>query len=141
MTKPSTPSTDLYQAITLNVSNAAPGQKVAVQLTSNGVLIGFSTGPAFQNIAGVSVTAQSGSLPLAQFSINSSQTTFITTNSGGSAGALTFQLTAYLVAGKDISAFYLRSSSDPGVQVTAAIGNSVPQVVNQTQTLFSWNPI
>lgn len=134
-------STNLYQTITLNVSNAAPGQQIAVQLTSNGVPIAFSTGPAFQNIAGVSVTAQSGSLPLAQFSINSSQTTFITTNSGGGSGALTFQVAAYLVAAEGINAFYLRSSSDPGIQVTAAIGNSVPQVVNQTQTLFSWKPI
>ncbi|CAB5669231.1 Uncharacterised protein [Delftia tsuruhatensis] len=131
----------VYQPITLYVSNAAAGQKIAVQLTANGVQIAFSTGPAFQNIAGVAVTAQSGSLPLSQFSMNSSQTAFLTTSQGGGGGALTFQVTAYLVAGTDIGTFYLRSSSDPGVQVTAAIGNSVPQVVNQTQTLFSWKPI
>lgn len=134
-------SNNLYQAITLNVSNAQPGQKIAVQLTGSGVPIAFSTGPAFQNTAGISVTAQSGALPLAQFSVNSSQTTFITTSSGGGGGSLTFQVAAYLVAGAGISAFYLRSSSDPGIQVTAAIGNSVAQVVNQTQTLFSWDPI
>ena len=134
-------STNLYQPVTFYVTNAAPGQKIAVQLTANGTSIAFSTGPAFQNIAGVSVTAQSGSLPLSQFSINSSQTTFMTSNSGGGGGSLTFQLNAYLVAATGISTFYLRSSSDPGLQVTAAIGNSTPQVVNQTQTLFSWNPI
>lgn len=132
---------NVYQPVTFYINNAAPGQKIAIQLTANGVPIGFSTGPAFQNIAGVSVTAQSGSLPLAQFSVNSAQVVFLTTSQGGSGGALTFQVAAYLVANAGISTFYLRSSSDPGIQVTAAIGSSVPQVVNQTQTLFSWEPI
>jgi hypothetical protein len=133
-------NSNLYQAITLYVGNAAPGQKIAVQLTGNGAPVAFSTGPAFQSIAGVSVTSQSGgALPLAQFSIDSSQTTFLTSSSGGGGGgALTFQVAAYLVAAPDIATFYLRSSSDPGVQVTAAIGNNVPQMVNPTQTLFSW---
>jgi hypothetical protein len=133
-------TTNVYKKVIFYVSNAAPGQKIAVQLTSGGVPVAFSTGPAFQTIAGISVTAQSGSLPLSQFSINSSQTTFLTSSSGGG-GALTFQLVAYLVAGENIKSFYLRSSSDPGVQVQVAIGGAAQQIVNQTQTLFSWNSV
>lgn len=129
-----------YKQIILNVSNATPGQQVSVQLSSTNVKIAFSTGPAFENIAGIKVAAQSGALPISQFTINSSQTSFLT-SSGGGGGSLTFQLTAYLVAGADIKTFYLRSTSDPGVMVTATIGGSLPLLVNATQTLFNWNQI
>lgn len=132
---------NLYQPISIYVTNAAAGQKVSVQLTSNGAPVAWSTGPSFQNIAGIAVTSQSGTLPLLQFNVNSGEIIFLTTSGGGGGGALSFQVSAYLVAEPNIGTFYLRSSSDPGVEVTAAIGNSVPQVVNQSQTLFSWNPI
>lgn len=134
-------NSNLYQPITIYVANAAAGQKVAVQLTSNGSPVAWSTGPSFQNIQGISVTSQSGTLPLLQFNVNSGEVIFLTTSSGSGGGALSFQVSAYLVAAPDIGTFYLRSSSDPGVEVTVAVGNSVPQVVNQSQTLFSWNPI
>lgn len=136
----SSPS-NIYQPITIQVSNAAAGQKIAVQVKPNGASIGWSTGPAFQNIDGISVTAQSGSLPLTQFNANSGEVIFLTSSSGGGGGALTFRLSAYLVAASTIETFYLVSSSDPGIEVTAGIGNSVPQVVNQSATLFSWYPV
>lgn len=133
---------NLYQPIRISVSNAQPGQKIAVRLRANGALVAWSTGPAFQNIDGVAVTAQSGSLPLMQFSANSAEIVFITTSGGGGGGgAVTFQLGAYLVGASGIETFYLQSSSDPGIEVTAAIGNSLPQFVNQSLTLFPWYPV
>ena len=135
-------SQPVYQTITLNVSNAAAGQRIAVQLMPNGASVAWSTGPAFQNIAGILITAHSGVLPLTQLNVNSGEVLFLTaTGGGGGGGALSFQLAAYLVADSNIETFLLRSNSDPGVEVTAAVGNSVPQVVNQSQTLFSWYPI
>ena len=131
----------LYQPIKIHVSNAAAGQKIAVRLTPNGASVGWSTGPAFQNIDGISVTADSGTLPLLQFNINTGEVVFLTTSSGGGGGSLTFLLSAYLVGAPNIETFYLASSSDPGVEVTAAIGNGLPQFVNQSQTLFAWYPI
>lgn len=130
----------VYKNVKLQVSNATAGQNIAVVLTSNGVDIGWSTGPSFQNSAGIKVAALSGELPLTQFGINPSEVSFQTQSSGGG-GSLTFQVSAYMVAKEGIGTFYLRSSSDPGVEVTAQIGDSVPQVVNTSQTLFSWNPI
>lgn len=132
---------NLYQTIKVHVSNAAAGQKIAIQLKPNGASVGWSTGPSFQNIDGISVTAQSGTLPLMQFNINSGEVIFLTTSGGGGGGSLSFQLNAYLVAASNIETFFLSSSSDPGIEVTAAIGNSVPQVVNQSQTLFPWYPV
>lgn len=130
----------IYQQIVLQVSGAAPGQKISVQLTPNGSNIGFSTGPDFQSSGGIQIVAQTGNLPLSQLNVNASQATFLTSASGGgSSSSLSFNVTAFFVADPSISTFYLRSSSDPGISVQVQIGNALPQVVNQTDTLFSWN--
>ena len=132
----------IYKKITLNVSGAAPGQNIAVQLTSDGQEIAWSTGPDFQNTAGIAVTSLSGDLPLSEFSINASDVSFSTTSGGGGGGSsLTFTVQAYLVAECDIKLFYLKSNSDSGVEVTAAIGESVPQIVNNSQTTFQWGAV
>jgi hypothetical protein len=131
-----------YQAITLNISNASAGQNIEVVVSATGrELIGWSTGEDFQNIAGISVTSLSGDLPLLSFSINTSTVNFSTSSSSGSSDALTFNVGAYLVAGAGVESFYLKSSSDPGVEITAAIGNSKAQTVNTSQTLFPWDQV
>jgi hypothetical protein len=131
-------SQNLFQPISISVNNATAGQRIGVQLTPNGAPVSWSTGPAFRNIAGISVMAQSGVLPLTEFNINTGEVAFITTGSGG---ALNFNMGAFLVGGAQIETFFLRSFSDPGVEVTAAIGDTTPQAVNQTDTLFAWHPI
>lgn len=133
-------SETIYKSVRLQVSNAQPGQTIVVEATGNGDPIGWSSGPSFNNDAGVEITSLSGELPISQLNLSSSEITVRTTQ-GGSGSALTFTIGLYLVATPDTETFYLSSSSDPGVEVTAAIGDSIPQVVNQTQTLFSWNPI
>lgn len=130
----------VYEQLTLQVSNAAPGQRVSVQLRPSGGDAGFSTGPPFQNSSGLQAAAQSGVLPLSQLTMNPSQLTFLTSWQGGASGILSFSVALSLVADPDVEAFFLRSSSDPGVQVTAQIGDAVPQVVNLTDTLFAWDP-
>jgi hypothetical protein len=133
-------SNTIYQKIKIQVSNAQPGQNVGVAVTGNGTQIAFSTGPDFSNYAGIQVQTTSGSdLPLETFSINPSETKFTTSSqSGGS--SLTFTLTAYLVAEENTTTFYLKSISDNGVEVQAAIGDATPQIINQSNTLFPWNP-
>ena len=133
-------SSAVYQPITLNANNAVSGQKIAVLLISGSTAqIAFSSGPEFQNTAGIQVMSQSGTLPLAQLNMTSSQLTVLTSSSGGG-GSLSFQVGAYLAADPSVQMLYLQSLSDPGVQITASIGNGMPQVVNQTATLFSWHP-
>ena len=130
-----------YQTITLNVSGAAPGQNISIDLSGDGSPIAWSTGPDFQNTSGINVTSLSGDLPLQQFSINASNVSFSTSSSGGGGSSLTFTVKAYLVADNDTNLFYLKSNSDTGVEITAAIGASVPQVVNRSQTTFQWDPV
>jgi len=133
-------SPNVFKVVTIDVSNVAPGQKVGIDLSANGVGVAWSSGPSFQMTAGLTITSVIGVLPVNSFSVNSSSIIIDTTNQG-SGDSLAFGLELYLVGGTGISTFYLRSSSDPGVEVTAAIGGSVPQTVNESQTLFSWNPI
>ncbi len=133
-------SPNLFKVVTICVSNMAPGQTFGMELSANGVNVAWSSGPSFQNTAGLTITSQSGVLPVTSFSVNSSSIIIGTTAEAGG-DSLTFVLELYLVGGAGIETFYLRSSSDPGVEVTAQIGNEVPQVVNDSQTLFLWNPI
>jgi len=43
-----------------------------------------------------------------------------------------------LSAESDTQSFYLSNRSDPGVEISFALGTSVPQTVNNSLTLFSW---
>lgn len=130
----------VYQPIEFQVSNAQPGQRISIQLTGAGVQVAFSTGPSFTNTSGVEVTSLTGSLPLESVQLNASQLLF-QTSPEGDGSTLTFRARMFLVGNDGVQLFYLRSFSDPGVEVTASVGNSIPQVVNLSQTLFSWNPI
>lgn len=129
----------VFQPITLQVLNAAPGQQIGVQLSASlPGSVAWSSGPSFSNFAGVQVTSQTGSLPIIDLNVSSGRLTITTSSAGGGWGTMNFTVQLYLAATTDLDMFYLSSSSDPGVQITAAIGDTVPQVVNQTQTLFPW---
>lgn len=131
----------VFQPVTLQVINAAPGQTISVRLSAllPGSVV-WSSGPSFSNFSGVQVTSQSGSLPLVNFNVASGLLTIQTSPDGGGWGVMSFTVQLYLAATGDLDAFYLSSTSDPGIQVTAAIGTAVPQVVNPAQTLFPWQP-
>jgi hypothetical protein len=129
----------IYQPLTLYVSNAVPGEEIAVRLTSRGPNVAFGTGPAFAPAAGLQVTSESGPAPLSQIQVNPQEIVLVTSAGAGSS-SLGFSVSVFLAADANISTFYLRSASDSGVFVTASIANGQPQVVNQTQTIFSWNP-
>jgi len=131
---------ELYQSIKIEVSNAQPGQNIGISLSGNGTQVAFSTGQNFSNQAGIQLVSSGSDLPLETFYVNPSETKFTTSSQGGGT-SLTFTLNAWLVAEEGTSTFFLRSTSDPGIEVQAAIGNSLPQVINQTNTLFSWQPI
>jgi len=125
-----------YQHVTLNISGANAGQQISISIepTDNNK-IGWSTGPNFEGSSGITVNAQSGTLPLSSLSINPEQ---LKVQTAGTGGSITVQLTIFVVADAAVSAFYLKSESDTNIVVSAAIGNANPQVVNQTNTVFLW---
>ncbi|WP_213939371.1 hypothetical protein [Pseudomonas sp. dw_612] len=132
---------NVYQQVQLQVSNAQPGQRIGVQLSAQGSQVAWSTGPVFEGGGGISIHATNRSvLPVYSFSIDASVVVINTSWGADGGGAFSFNLTLYLVAQAGIQTFGLRSASDPGVSVAAGIGNSQPQTIDQTVTLFPWNP-
>jgi hypothetical protein len=132
----------VYQPLTLHVSDALPGQQIAVEVTSRGPSVAFSTGPAFAPSGGLQVLSESGPAPLSAVQVNAGQILLVTSSASGGdgGGGLNLSVNLFLAADANISTFALRSASDAGILVTASIGSRLPEVVNQTQTLFSWNP-
>lgn len=130
-------SPNVFQSITIDVSNVEPGQKVGIELSSSGPDVAWSLGSSFKANAGLAITSQSGVLPITLFSVKSSEIQ-IETASGSDENSLTFSLELYLVGGADIDMFYLQSYSDPGIEITAQIGDSLPQTVSSSLTPFNW---
>lgn len=132
-------SAQIFQPLVIEVNNGAPGQEIGVEVSSNGVPIAFNTGPSFSDSAGLQIASLTGQLPIQAFSVSSSVLRVNTSASGGD--PLSFSISLFLTAEPGIDVFSLRSISGPGVEVTARVGNSEPQIVNESETLFSWNPI
>ena len=127
-----------YQPVTLEVSNAQPGQQISIDLTGNGVDVAWSTGDPFQQSSGLQLRSQAASVPASSFTVNGSEVALSSASDGGG-GAMSFTVSLFVVGDPGVETFFLRSASDPGVEVTAQIGGAQPQVVNQSQTLFSWS--
>ncbi|MFJ2682440.1 hypothetical protein ACIOYV_01720 [Pseudomonas sp. NPDC087342] len=131
---------NVYQQVQLQVSNLQAGQRVVVQVSPEGSPIAWSAGPAFNSASGINLEVDGGGVPIYALSVSPSQLSVDTTFGQGGSGAMSFSVALYLVAQPGIQVFRLRSMSDPGILIVAGIGDSQPQTVNQTLTLFSWNP-
>jgi hypothetical protein len=131
----------VYQPLTLQVSNALAGQTVAIQVSPRGPNVAFGTGPDFASTAGLQIVSEGGGfVPLSSVEVDPREVVLRTSATGGGGSTVNFSVRLFLAADANISTLSLRSSSDAGVFVTASIGNGQPQVVNQTQTVFSWGP-
>lgn len=131
----------VYQQIELQVSNAQPGQTVAVEVAAGNAAIGWSFGPPVDDAAGLLLSGEGGTLPVEQLQIDA--TRFVVTTStdfGGGGGSLSFNASLYLVTPEPVSVFSLTSSSDPGVLVSASIAGAAPEPLNPTPTQFAWAP-
>ena len=126
-----------YRPAKLSITNAGPGRSVAVELTADGSQpVTWALGAGGPDDAGASVTTESGSLPLTALSITDNQVRLDTSAAGGGS-QLAVAVALYLEVPPGADTFHARSTSDPGVEVQLALGNSEPQVVNNSGTLFS----
>ncbi len=126
-----------YVAAKLQVSNAAPGQSVRLDISAaGGSAPSWSAGGPDSNGAGVQLIATSGELPLLEFSLTESSIGIQTTQASGGS-TMTFGLSLFLVVPDGTTTMNLGSNSDPGVEVTLALGTGVPQAVNGSPTEFS----
>lgn len=130
-----------YYPVKLAISNAEPGQQIAIVLSGEGPKApAWSSGEAESDSAGVSLRSASGAVPIETLTVNNTEIRLNTSSSGGGGSSLTMDLELFLEAPAGTSMFNVRSTSDPGVEVQLAVGNAEPQAVNQTQTAFQLNP-
>ena len=131
-----------YQQLVLQVADAQPGQAIRITLSAANATIAWSLAPPpDERATGLSLTCEQGSsLPLTQMVLDQQNLVFFTSSDGDGASALEFTLSAYLVASGPVSPFSLASTSDPGVLVTATVGDGSPIVLAQTPTPFEWTP-
>lgn len=130
----------VYQPITFSIANVQPGQNIAITLGSQGASIGFTAGPVGSTESGVALSGEAGPVPITSLRLLTNALLIRTGDTGGG-GSITFTLSAYLAAQSDIETFTLTSNSDSGIEVTAQVGTSMPQVVNETRTLFAWSDL
>ena len=129
--------------LSLNVSNMEPGQQLAIQL-------GDSTGEPDADVASFQILgpdgytpdalleSETGAVPVTSFLIGETEI-ILRTSPAGLSGNIDFTFTLFVSTAPSTSMISLANSSDPGVEVTAQLGNQLPQVVNQTPTPFVLN--
>jgi hypothetical protein len=129
------------QPLVLQVDDAQPGQQISVELGAEGAsTVAFSSSPGTGGgSSGLVVASDSGVLPLTQLSLSGDRLVVRTSSAAGGGAATSFRVEGFLVAGTDTDTFTLTSTSDPGVEITAALGGAQPQVVNTSPTTFEWS--
>ncbi len=129
--------------LSLTVSNMEPGQQLAIQL-------GDSAGEPDADVASFQILgsdgyipdalleSETGAVPVTSFLIGETEI-ILRTSPAGLSGNIDFTFTLFVSTAPSTSMISLSNSSDPGVEVTAQLGNQLPQVVNQTPTPFVLN--
>ena len=129
-----------YAQATVSVSNAKPGQKASVQLTSkSGVQVLWRTSDSAKTSAyGINLNSTSGALPVQNVSIAAQTMTILTSSASGSSAALAFTLSTFLAAVDSVSSFSISSTSDSGVQVTFAFVGQKPITLTSNAVTMGW---
>lgn len=128
----------LVQSVTFAVSGATAGQSVGIELQSNGAQVQFGSGANESNQTWFETTSPDGGLDVQQLSLSDTALTFNTATDGGG-GGIDFEVQVDLAADVDIETFYLLSTSDPGISITASFGQSPAVAVTNSPTLVRWN--
>ena len=126
-----------YATATFQISNWQPGQQVSIDLTQALGAVAFSSGE-FPTVSGISIIGEDGPIPLTEFRMTEASL-ILQSSASESAEAIEAQVMLSLSAESDTQSFYLSNRSDPGVEISFALGTSVPQTVNNSLTLFSWD--
>ena len=126
-----------YHPTKVTATNVAPGQKVQIQVSpTGGRSVVWSMGDTAQDGAGFSLASGPGQAAVSDVHLDG-QTVSIQTSAGAASGAITLSLDLFVATDASSGAVQFRSEADPGVEVSLSLGDSPPQTVNPTPTLFS----
>lgn len=129
--------------VSFDVSGMQPGQQLTIRM-------GDSSGEPDANVASFQVLgpdgfvpdalleSRTGAVPVTSFLIGETEISLSTAVSDLS-GNIDFTITLFISTAPSTNVISLETEGSPGVQVTARLGNQMPQVVNNTPTLFTLN--
>jgi len=133
-----------YRQISFTIKGATPGNRIDLIVSAKRGLgkAAWSIGPEFYESKGMELGSQQGEIPLSSVSFRDGTLSFVTTasSSNGSASAtLEFFMHAYITwAPDDLNYVYLRTStSNADITVLAQLSNRQPQIVSQSDTVFT----
>lgn len=136
-----------YRPVSVTVKGARPGNKIDVIVSTKTGLgrVVWSLGPEFVESNGVLLASQQGLLPLSSLSYGTDTLSFITSmpdNAGNTYGSSEQPLEIYLNAyitwlPVDLNYVYLRTTCDNSISVLAQVNSRQPQLVSQTNTVFT----
>jgi hypothetical protein len=133
-----------YRPVSFTVKGARPGNKIEVIVSAKRGLgkVNWSLGPDLSETGGIGVASQQGKIPLSSLSYGNDTLSFITISpEGGSYSAdegLEFYVNAYVTwVPEDLHYIYLRTTCDSDITILAQVHNRQPQVVSQTDTVFT----
>lgn len=133
-----------YAQATVTVSNAVPGQMISVVLaptsSSPDDQVNWSAGQPMQSSSiGIQLSALGGTaVPVNSLSINGTTIVVYTSSSSGGSYALTFSVSAFLVAATALQYINIRSSTDPGPVVTFQFAGQQAIVLSQALVAVKW---
>ncbi|MCC4595910.1 hypothetical protein NRY95_11050 [Xanthomonas campestris pv. phormiicola] len=136
-----------HRPVSFTVKGARHGNKIDVIVTAKKGLgkVSWSLGPDFSGSSGIILASQQGQIPLTSMSYGSDTLSFTTRSVTDSSNAsynadqlLEFYLNAYLTwLPEELAYVYLRTTCNSSISVIAQVHNRQPQVVSQTDTVFT----
>lgn len=135
-----------YRNLSFTVTGAQPGNKIDLIVNAKQGMgrVNWSLGPNFSDANGVLLASNQGGIPLSSLSYGTDTLSFITSavananSNTNSTDTLAFYLSAYIVwAPEDLNYIYLRTTCNNDITVLAQVGNRQPQIVSQSDTVFT----
>lgn len=131
-----------YRSIFLLIEDARPGNKISVNVGTKSGLgkVSWSLGPEFSEASGLRLSSSGSGMPVASFSYteNCLQLETVAGKIHNDDRSITIWVRAYITwEPLDLEYLYLKAQSNADISVYAQIGNRQPQLVSQTNTLFS----
>ncbi|TNC97871.1 MAG: hypothetical protein FD119_859 [Stygiobacter sp.] len=130
------------RGVLFTVKGAKPGAQVVIELGAPEGEVEWTLGPDFSEALGVTLYSDDGSaLPLSTLSYGNRRILVRTSTTGS--GTQDFSMVAFItwrptppLQFRDMRYIYLKTQCDPSVTVYAQVGNTQPQFVSPTNTLF-----
>lgn len=126
---------------TITVSNATPGQSVAINIAPQQGFAWSSGNPSDPNNSGITLSTTSGSpVPVNSFSMTNQVMQTITASGGSSSGSSTisFSIATYISNANTGGYVGMSCTADPGVTVTFAFSNSKSVTLTSAQVGVMW---